>query len=94
MDRIVIRENSLGRIAEGVEQATKLAHDNVEVYLLPDRDAPEGTEGDLLSYSLALACPEPVSYTHLTGFAIVTQLVGGLAAGVLANVICMLIGIA
>lgn len=58
VDRIVIRENSLGRIAEGVEQATKLAHDNVEVYLLPDRDAPEGTEGDLLSYSLALACPE------------------------------------
>lgn len=43
VDRIVIRENSLGRIAEGVEQATKLAHDNVEVYLLPDRDAPEGT---------------------------------------------------
>ena len=28
------------------------------VYLLPDRDAPEGTEGDLLQYSLALACPE------------------------------------
>ena len=26
--------------------------------MLPDRDAPEGTEGDLLSYSLALACPE------------------------------------
>ena len=58
VDRIVIRDSSLGRIAEAVEQATKLAHDNVEVYLLPDRDAPEGTEGDLLSYSLALACPE------------------------------------
>ena len=58
VDRIVIRENSLGRIAEAVEQATKLAHGNVGVYLLPDRDAPEGTEGDALSYSLALACPE------------------------------------
>ena len=58
VDRIVIRENSLGRIAEAVEQATKLAHGNVGVYLLPDRDAPEGTEGDVLSYSLALACPE------------------------------------
>ncbi len=58
VDRIVIRENSLGRIAEAVEQATKLASGRVSFYLLPDRDAPEGTEGDLLSYSLALACPE------------------------------------
>ena len=58
VDRIVIREASLGRIAEAVEQATKLAHGNVSVYLLPDRDAPEGAEGDLLTYSLALACPE------------------------------------
>lgn len=58
VDRIVIRENSLGRIAEAVEQATKLAEGNVSFYLLPDRDAPEGTEGELLSYSLALACPE------------------------------------
>lgn len=32
--------------------------------------------------------------TEFTGFAIVTHLVGGLAAGVLANVLCMLIGIA
>ena len=58
VDRIVIREGSIGRIAESVEQATALAHGNVSVYLLPDRDAPEGTEGDLLEYSLALACPE------------------------------------
>ena len=58
VDRIVIRENSLGRIAEGVEQATKLASGRVSFYLLPARDAPEGTEGELLQYSLALACPE------------------------------------
>ena len=58
VDRIVIRESSLGRIAEAVEQATALAGGNVSVYLLPDRDAPEGTEGELLEYSLALACPE------------------------------------
>ena len=58
VDRIVIRGNSVGRIAEAVEQATKLAHGRVAVYLLPDRDAPEGTEGELLTYSLALACPE------------------------------------
>ena len=58
VDRIVIREGSVGRIAEAVEQATKLAHGRVAVYLLPDRDAPEGTPGDVLMYSLALACPE------------------------------------
>ncbi len=58
VDRIVIREGSVGRIAEAVEQATNLAHGRVAVYLLPDRDAPEGTEGELLTYSLALACPE------------------------------------
>ena len=58
VDRVVIREGSVGRIAEAVEQATKLAHGNVGVYLLPDRGAPEGTPGDLLTYSLALACPE------------------------------------
>ena len=58
VDRIVIREGSLSRIAEAVETATRLAHGNMAVYLLPDRNAPEGTEGELLQYSLALACPE------------------------------------
>ena len=58
VDRIVIREGSLGRIAEAVETATRLAHGNMAVYLLPDRNALEGTEGELLQYSLALACPE------------------------------------
>ena len=58
VDRVVIRENSLGRIAEAVETATRLAEGRVGFYLLPDRDAPEGTEGELLQYSLALACPE------------------------------------
>ena len=37
VDRIVIRESGLGRVAEAVEQATRLAHGNVSVYLLPDR---------------------------------------------------------
>ncbi len=49
VDRIVIRENSLGRIAESVEQATALAHGNVNVYMLPNRDAPEGTEASCWS---------------------------------------------
>jgi len=57
VDRIVIKEGSLGRIAEAVEQATKLAAGKVGVYLLPDRDDPERIPGELLQYSLALACP-------------------------------------
>ncbi len=57
VDRIVIRENSLGRIVEGVEQATKLAQGKVGFWLLPDRDDPERMPGELLQYSLALACP-------------------------------------
>ena len=58
VDRIVVRENSLGRIAEAVEQATKLAQGKVAFWLLPDRDDPERMPGELLQYSLALACPE------------------------------------
>ena len=57
VDRIVIRENSLNRIVEAIEQATKLAAGKVGVYLLPDRDDPEAMPGELLQYSLALACP-------------------------------------
>lgn len=57
VDRIVIRDSSLGRIAEGVEQATKLAAGKVGVWLLPDKDDPDGMPGELLQYSLALACP-------------------------------------
>lgn len=57
VDRVVIKENSLGRIAEAVEQATRLADGRVSFYVLPERDAPKGTEGELLSYSLDLACP-------------------------------------
>ncbi|WP_322354667.1 excinuclease ABC subunit UvrA [Paratractidigestivibacter sp.] len=57
-DRIVVRENSLGRIAEAVEQATKLSQGKVWFWLLPDRDDPDHMPGELLQYSLALACPE------------------------------------
>ena len=57
VDRIVIRENSLNRIVEAIEQATKLAAGKVGVYLLPDHDDPEAMPGELLQYSLALACP-------------------------------------
>jgi excinuclease ABC subunit A len=57
VDRIVIRDRSTTRIAEAVEQATKLASGKVGVWLLPDADDPEGMPGELLQFSLALACP-------------------------------------
>ena len=57
VDRIVIKERSLGRIAEAVEQATKLAQGKVGFYLLPGSD-PEREPEETLQYSLALACPE------------------------------------
>ena len=41
-----------------MEQATKLAGGRVSFYLMPDRDDPERLPGELLTYSLALACPE------------------------------------
>lgn len=58
VDRVVVRENSLGRIAEAVEQATKLASGRVGFLLLADRDNPDAMPEELLQYSLALACPE------------------------------------
>ena len=58
VDRIVVRENSLGRIAEATETATRLADGRVGFLLLADRKDPEGIPEELLQYSLALACPE------------------------------------
>ena len=53
VDRVVIRADSLGRIAEAVENATNLAEGNVSVWLMEGDDLP----GQLLEYSLALSCP-------------------------------------
>lgn len=58
VDRIVVRQNSLGRIAEAVETATRMAEGRVGFLLLADRKDPEGIPEELLQYSLALACPE------------------------------------
>lgn len=58
VDRIVVRKNSLGRIVEAVEQATKLAENRVWVYVLADTSDPESMPEEILRYSLALACPE------------------------------------
>ena len=55
VDRIVIRPDSLGRIVEGVEQATKLAQGKVGILLLADKSNPESMPEELLQYSLA--CP-------------------------------------
>ena len=53
VDRVSVRDDALGRIAEAVENATKLADGNVDVWVVEEGDLP----GELLSYSLALACP-------------------------------------
>ena len=55
VDRVSVKADAIGRIAEGVENATKLADGNVEVWVVeePKDDFP----GELLAYSLALACP-------------------------------------
>ena len=58
VDRIVIREGSTRRIAEAVENATRLADGKVGFFLMADRDDPEHKPDELLQYSLALACPE------------------------------------
>ena len=54
VDRVVVKSDSLGRIAEAVENATKIAEGNVAVWLLEEGDLP----GALLEYSLALSCPQ------------------------------------
>ena len=54
VDRVAVKADSLGRIAEAVERATQLAEGNVSVWLMEDGDLP----GQLLEYSLALACPQ------------------------------------
>ena len=58
VDRVVVRENSLGRIAEAVETATRIASGRVGFFLLADRNNPDEMPDELLQYSLALACPE------------------------------------
>jgi excinuclease ABC subunit A len=57
VDRVVIKRSAMGRLAEAVEQACRLADDKVSIYLLPDRNDPEAIPGRLLEYSLDLACP-------------------------------------
>ena len=58
VDRVVVRENSVGRIAEAVETATRIASGRVGFFLLADRNNPDELPDELLQYSLALACPE------------------------------------
>lgn len=53
VDRVVLRPDSLGRVAQAVESATNLAEGNVSAWLVETPEAP----GQLLEYSLALACP-------------------------------------
>ncbi len=57
VDRVVIKENSIGRIVEATETATKLTQGRVMILLLEDKNDPQAKPEEMLSYSLALACP-------------------------------------
>ena len=70
VDRVQLRESAVGRVAEAVELATKLAEGRVLVQVLGPDGKPQGTSGGSSSgakgglgvgehlFSLALACPE------------------------------------
>ncbi|ACV22080.1 Excinuclease ABC subunit A [Slackia heliotrinireducens] len=68
VDRIVLKDSAIGRIAESIETATKLADGRVVVHVIDEEDAAadaqKSTPGfSTMSaadhfYSLALACPE------------------------------------
>ncbi len=56
VDRLVAKEDIRRRLSDSIETALRLAEGVVEVEVLPDRDAPEGTEPELQRYSEHLAC--------------------------------------
>ena len=70
VDRVQLKESAVGRVAEAVELATKLAEGRVLVQVLGPDGKPQGTSGGSSSgakgglgvgehlFSLALACPE------------------------------------
>lgn len=54
VDRVVIKAGATSRLAEAVENATRLAEGNLIVYLLEEGE----NEDEEHAFSLALACPE------------------------------------
>jgi excinuclease ABC subunit A len=56
VDRLVAGGEGVRRLADSIETALRLADGLVTVEVLPDRDAPEGTPGELQTYSEHLAC--------------------------------------
>jgi excinuclease ABC subunit A len=57
VDRLVAKDDVRRRLSDSVETALKLAEGVVQVEVLPGRDAPEGTEPELRTFSEHLACP-------------------------------------
>jgi excinuclease ABC subunit A len=58
VDRLVQREGIERRLTDSLETALRLAEGVAEVQILPARDAEPGDEGEMLTFSQHLACPQ------------------------------------
>ncbi|UTI62465.1 excinuclease ABC subunit UvrA [Paraconexibacter antarcticus] len=56
VDRLVMRGEVRKRLADSIETAIALADGIIEVEILPGRDAPAGTAGEVLTFSEKFAC--------------------------------------
>ena len=57
VDRLVLREGIDRRLTDSMETALRLAEGVAQIELMPAKDAPEGTESELLTFSEKLARP-------------------------------------
>ncbi|HLU42046.1 MAG TPA: excinuclease ABC subunit UvrA [Microthrixaceae bacterium] len=57
VDRLVLREGIERRLTDSMETALRLADGIAQIEIVPPRDAPEGTEPELLTFSEKLARP-------------------------------------
>lgn len=57
VDRLVLREGIERRLTDSMENALELAEGVAQIEVLPDRDAPEGAESTILTFSEHLARP-------------------------------------
>ena len=57
VDRLVLRDGIERRLTDSMETALRLAEGVAQIELMPAKDAPEGTESELLTFSEKLARP-------------------------------------
>ena len=58
VDRLVTKDGIRRRLADSIETALRLAEGIAQIEVMPDRDAPEGTEPEVLTFSEHLACAD------------------------------------